>query len=97
MSTKGLRGAAIDALNVLGIAWVSIHAFLMIVTPALNIAPFLIGAVPYFLGTLALVRGATRPGLALTLAGMLLMAGSDLYMATAYPRASYPVPAPTAR
>jgi hypothetical protein len=97
MSTKGVRGVAIDALNVLGVGWVSIHAFLMIVTPALNIAPFLIAAVPYFLGTCALVRGAARRGAALTLAGMLLMVGSDLYMATAYPRASYPVPAPTAR
>jgi hypothetical protein len=81
----GLQRFSVTMLNVLGVAWVSIHAFLIVATLYAIFSPLVLSAVPFFVGTRLLARGVARWGAALTLAGALLMFGADLYVVVIFP------------
>jgi hypothetical protein len=81
----------VTVLNVLGVAWVAIHVFIMVATPAAAFFPLLLAAVPFFVGMHGIERGFHRAP-AITVAGALLMVGADIFMTVIYPHYpnSYP-------
>jgi len=87
IARSGWGRVGVTTLIVLGVAWVSIHIFVVLVFAGLYgiFFPLILSAVPYFAGTWALARGPSRYGAVLAIIGAFLMIGSDVYVAVIFP------------